>query len=277
MESIWSKTWEMQKFPALNSSRSTDVAVIGGGMAGILTAYQLEQAGVHTVVLEANRIGGGQTGNTTAKITSQHGLFCSRFIEKKGEETARRYIQANQAAVEEYKRIIRHEQIECDLKEMDAYVYSQDGDKLRRELESAQSLGVRASFVEQIEIPVSCAGAVRFPGQAVFHPLKFISALAEKLTIYEDTPAKEVEENEIRTPCGSLRAEKIIFTSHFPFINYPGMYFARMHQERSYAVALEDAGAINGMYIGDEDDSLSFRPYDKYIRCGMTPASIGGE
>ena len=268
MESIWSKTWEMQKFPALNGSINTDVAVIGGGMAGILTAYQLEQAGVHTVVLEANRIGGGQTGNTTAKITSQHGLFCSRFIEKKGEETARRYIQANQAAVEEYKRIIRHEQIECDLKEMDAYVYSQDGDKLRREAESAQSLGVRASFVEQIEIPVSCAGAVRFPGQAVFHPLKFISALAEKLTIYEDTPAKEVEENEIRTPCGSLRAEKIIFASHFPFINYPGMYFARMHQERSYAIALEHAGSINGMYIGDEDDSLSFRPYDKYILLG---------
>ena len=160
---------------------------------------------------------------------------------------------------------------------MDAYVYSQDGDKLRREVESAQSLGVRASFVEQIEIPVSCAGAVRFPGQAVFHPLKFISALSEKLTIYEDTPAKEVEENEIRTPCGSLRAEKIIFASHFPFINYPGMYFARMHQERSYAIALEHAGSINGMYIGDEDDSLSFRPYDKYIRCGMTPASIGGE
>ena len=120
MESIWSKTCHRKKSPALDRHIEADAAVIGGGMAGILTAWQLEQAGVHAVVLEADQIGGGQTKNTTAKITAQHGMFCHSFIEKKGEETARKYVQANQAAVEEYRKIIRKECIDCDLTQSDA-------------------------------------------------------------------------------------------------------------------------------------------------------------
>lgn len=157
MESIWSKTSDRVKRPPLDSDIHADAAVIGGGMAGILTAYQLEMAGVHTVVLEADRIGGGQTQNTTAKITSQHGMFCHTFIEKKGEDAAEKYVQANQAAVAEYKRIVREEKVDCDLTERDAYVYSTDGEKLRMETEAAQKLGINASFEPQIEIPVSCA------------------------------------------------------------------------------------------------------------------------
>lgn len=268
IESIWNKTCKIERKSALNGDIKTDVAVIGGGMAGILTAYQLERAGVHTVVLEAEQIGGGQTKNTTAKITCQHGLFCRTFIEKKGKETARLYVQANQDAVEEYKRIICQEQIDCDLRVSDAYVYSRDKEKLEQETEAAGELGINASFEKQIEIPVECAGAVRFRDQAEFHPLKFIEALAKKLTVYEETPAKEVEGNWIITPCGKVMAGKIVFATHFPFINFPGLYFARMHQERSYVIALENAGRLNGMYIGDGEEALPFRQYDRYILLG---------
>ena len=78
------KTDRIKERESLKGDIRADVAVIGGGMAGILAAYTLEREGVHTVVLEAERIGGGQTKNTTAKITSQHGMFCRSFIEKKG-------------------------------------------------------------------------------------------------------------------------------------------------------------------------------------------------
>ena len=83
MDSIWSKTCKRKKRPVLSGEIRADVAVIGGGITGILTAWQLEQAGIRTVILEADQIGGGQTKNTTAKITSQHGMFCHRFLEKK--------------------------------------------------------------------------------------------------------------------------------------------------------------------------------------------------
>lgn len=268
MESIWSKTCEIPKRLPLDSDIEADVTVIGGGMAGILTAYQLECAGVRTVVLEAGQIGGGQTRNTTAKITSQHGMFCHDFIEKKGRDAAGQYVRANQAAVEEYKRIVEEERIDCDLEEKDSYVYSRDEKKLKDEAEAAAELGIEASFEPCIEIPVSCSGAVRFARQAQFHPLKFIRALAEKLTIYEDTPVKEVGEHTVKTPCGSVRAGKIVFATHYPFVNFPGMYFIRMHQERSYVLALEDTEPINGMYIGDGKDTLSFRQFDRYLLFG---------
>ena len=268
MESIWSKTCEIPKRLPLDSDIEADVAVIGGGMAGILTAYQLECAGVRTVVLEDGQIGGGQTRNTTAKITSQHGVFCHDLIEKKGRDAAGQYVRANQAAVEEYKRIVEEERIDCDLEEKDSYVYSQDEKKLKDEAEAAAELGIEASFEPCIEIPVSCAGAVRFARQAQFHPLKFIRALAEKLTIYEDSPVKEVGEHTVKTPCGSVRAGKIVFATHYPFVNFPGMYFTRMHQERSYVLALEDTEPINGMYIGDGKDTLSFRQFGRYLLFG---------
>lgn len=261
MESIWSKTCEVKKGAALEGRLETDAVVIGAGMAGILTAWRLEQAGVRTVVLEAECIGSGQTKNTTAKITAQHGMFCSALTEKKGRDTAEKYVRVNQEAVEEYKRMVREKEIECDLTESDAYVYSHDGEKLRREAEAAQRLGVDASFEPQIEIPISCAGAVRFPGQAQFHPLKFITALASELSVYEDSPVTEVEDHFVKTACGSVKAGKIVFATHFPFIDFPGLYFARMHQERSYVIALENAGSLNGMYIGDGNDALSFRQY----------------
>lgn len=268
MDSIWTKTFTIRKRASLKGDIRTDVAVIGGGMTGILTAWQLKQAGVRAVVLEADRIGGGQTGNTTAKITSQHGMFCHTFIENKGEETARKYVQANQAAVEEYKRIIRERGISCDLRECDSYVYSADGDTLAKEVEAAKKLGVDVVLENQISLPVSCAGAVCFRGQAEFHPLKFIGALAEELEIYEETPVKEVEEHLVKTPGGSVKADKIVFAVHFPFINFPGMYFARMHQERSYVLALENAGTVDGLYIGEGEDVLSFRQYKQYLLLG---------
>ena len=86
-------------------------------------------------------------------------------------------------------------------------------------------------MVKEIEIPVSCAGAVRFPSQGQFHPLKFIGALADRLTVYEHSPVKEVREHAAVTPHGQVRADSIVFAAHFPFINFPGMYFTRMHQE----------------------------------------------
>ena len=265
LQSIWTRSCELRERPALDKDIKTEAAVIGGGMAGILTAWELESAGVRTVVLEAERIGSGQTGNTTAKITSQHGMFCSEFLERKGKETAEKYVRANEEAVREYKRIVKEKRIDCDLEQTDSYVYSSDEEALEKEAAAAVRLGVNASMERKTEIPVACAGTVRFKDQAQFHPLKFAGALAEELTVYENTPVKKAADNLLRTPAGSVEADKIIFATHYPFINFPGMHFFRMHQERSYVLALEGAGNIRGMYIGDGPDALSFRQFGKYL------------
>ena len=233
MESIWKQTYEIASRPSLCGDIRAEAVVIGAGMTGILTAWQLQREGIRTVVLEADRIASGQTGHTTAKITAQHGDILADFVREKGFKTAAKYVRANLAAVKEYERIISGEGISCDFEKTDSYVYGQEEERMKEEAKVSRQLGAPAFFVKDISFPVSHKSAVRFSDQAQFHPLKFADALARSLTIYEKSPVKEVEDHKVITPGGSVAAKHIIFAAHFPFVNFPGMYFARMHQERS--------------------------------------------
>lgn len=268
MESIWAQSCSIPERERLSGDLETDVAVIGGGMAGILTAFFLQKEGCRVVVLEAKRIGSGQTQNTTAKITSQHGMIYRTLVQTLGEEKARQYAMANQAAVSEFRRIIKEESISCDFEEMDAYVYGNDVQNLKEEAETAARLGLPAEFSTAVSIPLPAAGAVRFRGQGQFHPLKYIKAISEPLTVFEHTPVYTVEGTTLLTTYGAVRAKTIVFATHYPFINFPGLYFARMHQERSYVLALENVPKMDGMYIGGEEGGYSFRSYGDLLLFG---------
>ena len=279
MESIWSQTCQLRQREALPGDMKTDIAVIGAGMAGILIASALQGAGRRVVVLEAKRIAGGQTRNTTAKLTCQHGLLYEKLIRTLGEEKARQYAQANAAALMEYRRIIADRNIDCELEQRDACVYGSNAAQLRKEAEAAAAMGLPAFFVEETKLPFPTAGAVCFANQAQFHPLKFLQAISEPLTIYENTSVQSVEENQLITTRGRVQAEQIVFACHYPFVNFPGMYFARMHQERSYVIALENAARMDGMWIGAEQGAYSFRNYGPLLllgggghRCGENSA-----
>ncbi len=282
MESIWSKTCPLAEREPLPGDLAADVAVIGAGLCGILIADALQGAGCQVVVLEANRIASGQTRNTTAKITAQHGLIYHKLITTLGERRAREYAQANESAVAEYRRIIDERGIDCDFEEQKSCVYGMDRAQLEAEAESALKLGLNASYVEETPLPFSTAGAVCFEGQAQFHPLKFLSALTEPLTIYEHTTVLRVEGQQIVTNRGTVTAKHIVFACHYPFVNFPGMFFARMHQERSYVLALENAKQMEGMWIGSGEHVYSFRRAGDLLllgggghRCGEN--SAGGK
>ena len=243
--------------------------VIGAGLAGILTAYYLKQAGIRTVVLEADRIGSGQTKNTTAKITSQHNLIYDRLIRSFGGRMAEHYAMANEGAIGEYERLVLEKGIACDFVRCPAYLYSQDHPGLlKREAEVARSLGIRASFETECELPFPVAGVTRFEQQARFHPLKFLAEMAEEVEVYEQTKVLKVDDRRVETARGTVTAEHIVFAAHYPFINVPGYYFARMHQERSYVVALEGAERLEGMHLGIDQDGLSFRTWGNLLLLG---------
>ena len=268
MESIWTKTCRIPKREPLQRDKNTEVAVIGAGMAGILIAYQLQKAGKQVILLEANRIASGQTRNTTAKITSQHGLKYAALLSSHGEDQARQYAMANEEAITAYRQIITEEKIPCDFQETAAFVYGQDKRKLMAEAEAAASLGISASFQSHAKTPFGIFPALRFDGQAQFHPLKFIRHLAEQLEIYEKTPVETIEDHTLHTPKGKVTAEHIVFATHYPFVNFPGLYFARMHQEHSYVLALDNVPLTEGMFIGEGENNYSFRIYDKYLLFG---------
>ena len=251
MQSVWSEDTQIRRREPLAGDMETAAVVIGAGLAGILTAYYLKQAGIRAVVLEADRIGSGQTKNTTAKITSQHNLIYDRLIRTFGRSMAEHYATANEAAIGEYERLILEKGIACDFVRHPAYLYSRTGTELlKREAEAAQSLGIKASFETECELPLTVAGVTGFENQARFHPLKFLAEMAEEVEVYEQTKVLKVEGRRVETARGTVTAEHIVFASHYPFVNVPGYYFARMHQERSYVAALEGAERLRGMYLG---------------------------
>ena len=269
MKSVWSESCTLPKKSEMDKDIVAEVAVIGAGMAGLLTAFLLKKAGLNVVVLEGAEIASGATKNTTAKITSQHSLIYDKLINSVGEAQAKQYAAANQHAIELYRKIIEENQIDCDFESKDAFLYSLDQeDNIKVEAAAARRLGIDAELTTETNLPFPIRAAVKFSNQAQFNPLKFIKSISADLNIYEHTKAILVRDDTIMTNRGQITADKIVVATHFPFINIPGWYFTRMHQQRSYVVALKNAGQLDGMYIDADEKGFSFRNYGELVLLG---------
>ncbi len=267
MNSIWSATARNEGFPTLRGDIKTDVVIVGGGMAGLMCLKELTDRGVDCVLLEAKSIGSGITKNTTAKITFQHGLIYDKLIKSIGIEKAYQYLSVNRNAVEKIRKMSAD--FPCGFEEKAAFVYSAyNVRKIEAEVKAYDKLGVSAEFVTDIPLPVECAGAVKVSAQAQFHPLEFMFALSKGLRIYENSKVIEFLPRKVRCLGGSVSAEKIIVATHFPAINKHGGYSLKLYQHRSYVTAIENGPDVNGMYLEDEEDGLSFRNYKNYLLVG---------
>ncbi|MBS4539160.1 FAD-dependent oxidoreductase [Clostridium sp. D2Q-11] len=271
-ESYWLDSTEKTNYPSLDKDMEVDVAIIGGGMAGITAGFILKRRGLKVAVLEVDRILEGTTAKTTAKITSQHGLFYDNLINNVGEEKARQYADANESAKEFIQSIIEEKGIDCDFSIMPAYVYTQDDsyvEKIKKEVEAASRLGIDASFVSDTHLPFPIKGAVRFENQAQFHPRKYLLELAKEIPgegshIFENTKVLDVKENtpnEVIIENGyTVKANKVIIASHYPMENLKGLYFSRIYTERAYIIGvLAEENFPEGMYINAESPTRSLR------------------
>ena len=267
MLSVWKNDSKLPEFEKLRGDLKTDVLIIGGGMAGILCAYMLEKEGVDYALVEAETICSGITGNTTAKITSQHGLIYDKLVREFSVEEARMYLSANEAALEKYRDLCAD--IDCEFETKDSYVYSlSDRNKLEKEMTALGKIGYPAELVENLPLPVRSVGAVKFSTQAQFDPLRFVSAIAKGLSIYEHTKVLELTGTKARTAAGDINSKKVVVTTHFPFINKHGSYFLKMYQHRSYVIALENAQDVGGMYVDEDKKGMSFRNYGGLLLLG---------
>lgn len=267
--SVWSENVKLPSFKPLKGNAKTDVLIVGGGMCGILCAHFLDKAGVKYILAEGGKICGGVTGNTTAKITAQHGLIYDKLIKSEGKTKAEMYLKANTDALLKYRELAQG--IDCDFEERDSYVYSRlSRSKLEREVDALLKLGVKAKYIEpeSLPLPFENVGAVRFPGQAQFNPLKFIAGIVKGLNIYENTFISEVSDGEAKYGGGTIRADNIIIATHFPFINKYGSYFLKMYQHRSYVTALSGAPLVDGMYVDEAKDGISLRSYKDLLLVG---------
>lgn len=267
MESVWQKTTSRPNFKELEGDKTTDVLIIGGGIAGLLCAYKLKEAGVDCTLVEADKICGGVTECTTAKITFLHGLMYDKMIKRYGKEKSRLYLEAQINALEEYAKLCKD--IDCGYEIKGAYTYSlDDRKKIEKEIEALKCLGIDAEFSDTRELPFDTLGAVRAKNQAQFHPLKFLYTIAKDLPIYENTKVLEFSPRKVITNHGMINFNKMIVATHFPIFNKHGGYFLKLYQHRSYVIALKNADLVNGMYVDECDTGLSFRTYGDLLLLG---------
>lgn len=211
-------------------------------------------------------------GNTTAKITSQHGLFYDYLINTFSFDFAKGYLDANQEAITNIKDIIDSEHIDCDFEFQDNYVFTNLEDeviKIKKEVAAVNSLGLDADFVDSVSIPVPAIAGIRFPNQAQFNPLKYVYGLCKSITnnnglIFENSKvydvAKSTDSYITYTKNNKVTSKYVVLASHYPIINVPGFYFLKMYQEASYIIGIETKLPLfDGMYINTKSPISSFR------------------
>jgi glycine/D-amino acid oxidase-like deaminating enzyme len=269
----------------LTEDISTDVAIVGGGIAGMTTAYLLSKAGKKVAVLEDGFIASGETGRTTAHIT--HALDDRYYnLEKKhGLVGSRLAAESHTAAIDFIDSIVREEGIDCDLARLDGYLFldaTDDKQSLERELAAAHNAGledvkmVKESPLKQRDIsPCLC-----FPNQAQFQPLKYIHGLAKTITskygttIYTTTHASEVgsedEKVGIKTSNGHrVTATNIILATNAPFVDKVSKIYDKQKAYRTYVIATEirKNATPKALYwdTGNQKSKENIKPYH-YVR-----------
>ena len=269
--SVWLATSERTDYAALDGGLTVDVAVIGGGIAGVTAAFELVEAGQSVAVLERDRIVEGVTGHTTAKLTSLHGTVYDHLLSEFGEREARQYAAANEAAIDAVESTIDERGIDCGFERTSAYTYVESADatgKLRDEARAARRLDLPATYTDSTPLPFEVAGAVCLDDQAQFHPRKYLLALASAVDgegghVFERTRATAVDAG---TPCrvdtdrGSVRAADVVVATHFPIYDH-AFFYGRMSPKRSYVLAVElDSEPPEGLYYRAEEPYFSVRP-----------------
>lgn len=266
MESLWQSRSAIPAFPRLSGDAKTDVLVIGGGMAGLLTAHCLQKKGIDTILVEKDRICSAVTAGTTAKITAQHGLIYHKILKSYGTDYAQMYYTANTQGVETLKKLCRS--AGCRLEEKDNFVYSTDGNRLDAELSALQKLKIPAKTTQDLPFGVEAEGAIGFADQGQFDPRSLACYLAKELRVYENTKVRELIGTEAITEHGKIKAKKVVVATHFPFLNKHGSYFLKLYQHRSYMLAMQNVDALDGMYVDEDKKGFSFSSFDGYLLLG---------
>lgn len=187
MHSFWLDSIENKnKFNKLEKDKSTDVCIVGAGIFGLTCGYYLTKQGYNVVLFEKEKdIASKTTWHTTAKITSQHNLIYKYLIDSLGESIAKKYLYANQNAIENIAKIVEEEKIDCDFERQNSYVYTNNLDELEKiklENEAVNSLGFESEFVTSTPLPFDVLCAIKFPNQAEFNPMKYAYGLAKCIT-----------------------------------------------------------------------------------------------
>jgi glycine/D-amino acid oxidase-like deaminating enzyme/nitrite reductase/ring-hydroxylating ferredoxin subunit len=268
--SYWMETAPAIEAPALNSDVECDVAIVGSGIAGLSTAYELARQGRSVVVIDRGRIGSGMTARTTAHLATELDDFYAELVKVRGEEEARLYHQSQVAAVNRIEAICRDENLDADFKRLDGYLIpTEEGPiaDLQEEFEACRTLGVEVEWCDRAPVPgIETGRCLRFPNQGRFHPTRYLAGLARAIVarggrLFSDTAHVSDSEDEsgveIVTERGPvIRARSAVFATNSPTNDKVAIHSKQL-PDRTYVIA----GRVPK---GSVPDALIWDTYDAY-------------
>lgn len=267
--SIWIDTIEQKKFDVLATDIDTDVLVVGGGIAGITTAYCLTKAGKQVVLIEDGFLYSGETGRTTAHVVNALDDRYSNIISMHGKDNATLVAESHTDAIEFIESTIRELNIDCDFTRLDGYLFLHPSDKektLDDEYKATNEVGIKTTIINNVPgIGFEPGRALKFPAQAQFHPLKYLDGLVRYITrnggkIYTQTRAEAFKKNEVTANACTIKAKDIVVATNTSISNH-----TKQFAYRTYVIgAVIPKGTIEKALwwdSGDHDSKWIVYPY----------------
>ncbi|SMC34197.1 Glycine/D-amino acid oxidase [Papillibacter cinnamivorans DSM 12816] len=272
--SYWNKTAEQRIYPSLEKNLDTEVLILGGGITGVTCAYCLAKGGMRPVLIEAETLCAGSTGNTTGKVTIQHGVIYKNLTGKYGRDAARLFAESQAEAVEFVAERVKEHAIQCQFQRNTAILFAAspgEREVVEAEYKAAAELGIHAELAENPDFPPGSLLALGYGHQAVFHPVRYVGALAAAAValgaeIYCGTKAERLENGEAKSVfCENgvrIRAKHIVMATQYPFYDGPNLFFTRLYAKRAYAIAVKaENDWPEGAYISAGDPVRSVRSH----------------
>src|SRR4051794_27660800 len=225
-ESLWLASAPPTSYPTLPGDLEVDVAVLGGGIAGLTAALLLKRQGARVAVIEAEHVGRGVTGCTTAKVSALQSTMYSTISSRQGEDAAAAYAAASLAGVERLAELAAEDGIDCDLERRPAFTYAaerKEVSSVEQELEAARQAGLPVQWVDGPDVPFTTHGAVRLDDQVQIQPVRYVQGLAAAVdgdgsSVFENTRANKLSEGSpcrVETEHGTLRAGQVVVATHY--------------------------------------------------------------
>jgi glycine/D-amino acid oxidase-like deaminating enzyme/nitrite reductase/ring-hydroxylating ferredoxin subunit len=270
--SCWMDEGPAADAPPLDGDATCDVVVIGSGIAGLSTAYELACFGRQVIVIDRGRIGWGMTARTTAHLATELDDFYSQLISVRGEDEARLYYDSQVAAVNRIEGIVRNEGIGCDFARIDGYLFAAEESHnadLEEEYQACRTLGMDVEWADRAPVPGCETGmALRFPNQARFHPLKYLSGLVRAIEarggrLYGDTAYVSEDEDDhgvtIHTEASrTIRASAAVFATNSP-VNDKLVIHTKQLPGRTYAIAGRvPKGSVPDALVWDSQEAYHY-------------------
>lgn len=243
-KSIWSDTKIEFKYPKLDKDITVDILIIGGGITGINTLYQLKNKDV--VLVERNTISSGVTLNTTAKITYLQDKIYNEIIKYHNEEKASLYLKSQLEAINMYKKIIKENNIDCDFTKTKSYIFTDKKDDIKKIKELEKFLINNNIKINQNDMPIlNYLYSISVDDTYIFNPIKYINGLLKLISnkIYENTNIIGINYKDNKFECitesNKIIANKVILASHYPYFIYPYFFPLKGYVEKSYILSFK--------------------------------------